>query len=118
MKESIVEQKAFEFALCAVDVYKNLLKKNEWVFSRQFVRSATSIGANISEAQAGQSKRDFAAKMSIASKEAREVVYWIRVLKYAQFLDYDYTPLQAKAEELVRLLTAIVKTTQSNLKKK
>ena len=112
MKKSIVKDKAFHFALQSVDVYKLHTAANEYVLSKQFVRAATSIGANINEALAGQSRKDFVAKMSIASKEAREVLYWIELLEYAEFIDYDYTDLRNKAEELIRMLTSIVKTGQ------
>ena len=66
MKENIVKTKSFEFALEAIQLYKLLLAKNEFVLSKQFLRSATSIGANVEEADAGQSKKDFIAKISIA----------------------------------------------------
>lgn len=104
------------FALDSLDLYKLLMTKNEFVLSKQFIRSATSIGANINEALAGYSKRDFAAKMSISSKEAREVLYWLELLEHAEFIEYDYTELKQKAEELIKLLTSIVKTTQQKLR--
>ena len=116
MKKSIVKEKAFEFAMMSVDLYKQLLKANEYVLSKQFIRSATSIGANINEALAGQSTRDFIAKMSISSKEARETLYWIELLEYSNFIRYDYSLIKTKANELVRMLTAIVKTSQEGLK--
>ena len=71
MKQNLIKEKSFEFALQAIELYKLLLKENEYVLSKQFLRSATSIGANIEEATAAYSTKDFAAKMSIASKEAR-----------------------------------------------
>lgn len=76
--KNIVQEKSFAFALDVIKVYKEMLKQNEYVISKQLVRSATSIGANVEEAQAAQTKKDFAAKMSIASKEARETKYWLR----------------------------------------
>lgn len=107
-----------EFAMMAIDLYKKHQRKNEFVLSKQFLRSATSIGANISEAQAGYSKKDFAAKMSISSKEARESKYWLELLEYGDFVDgYDYTEIKARNTELIKMLTAIVKTTQQNLKR-
>lgn len=115
MQKSIVKEKAFEFAKDSIDLYKLLIKHNEYVISRQFLKSATSIGANINEALAGQSKRDFTAKMSISSKEAREVLYWIELLEYANFISYDYTDIKHKAKELIKLLTSIVKTSQQRL---
>ena len=68
MKENIVKTKSFEFALSSIKLYKCLLVKNEYVLSKQFLRSATSICANIEKANAGYSKKDFSAKMNIASK--------------------------------------------------
>lgn len=75
MKESIVQKKSFQFSLKIISLYKMLQKEKEFVISNQILRSGTSIGANIEEALAGQSKRDFTAKMSISSKEARETKY-------------------------------------------
>lgn len=117
MKESIVKNKAFAFAKQSIDLYKILLSKNEFILSKQFLRSATSIGANINEALAGQSKKDFTAKMSISSKEARETLYWIELLEYANFIDYDYSLLKNNCFELTNMLTSIVKTSQNNLNK-
>ena len=81
MKENLIKTKTFDFAILSIDLYKKLLSKNEYVLSKQFFRSATSIGANVEEADAGYSKKDFTAKMSIASKEARETLYWIRLIE-------------------------------------
>ena len=111
-KENIVEDKAFQFAIRIVELYKYLLaEKKEFVLSKQVLRSGTSIGANVTEAQAGQSRKDFIAKLSIASKEARESYYWLRLLKATGYLSKD--DLLNECDELVRLLTSIVKTTQS-----
>lgn len=115
MKESIVKNKALSFAKEAINLYKLLFVQNEYVLSKQFLRSATSIGANISEALAGQSKKDFIAKMSIASKEARETLYWIELLEYSNFITYDYNNIKSQCSELIQMLTAIVKTSQQNL---
>ncbi|MEQ3499059.1 four helix bundle protein [Tenacibaculum sp. SSH1-16] len=72
MKESIVQGKSFQFSLKIISLYKKLQQEKEFIISKQLLRSGTSIGANIEEALAGQSKRDFISKMSISSKEARE----------------------------------------------
>ncbi|NQV77319.1 MAG: four helix bundle protein, partial [Lutibacter sp.] len=71
MSESIIKEKSFQFSLKIIRLYKELLSENEYILSKQLLRSGTSIGANIEEALAGQSKKDFIAKMSISSKEAR-----------------------------------------------
>lgn len=114
MKENVVKTKSFEFALDAIQLYKLLLAKNEFVLSKQFLRSATSIGANVEEADAGQTKKDFIAKISIASKETREANYWLRLLKASEIIEFDYSQIIQKSEELIRILTAIVKTAQLN----
>jgi four helix bundle protein len=117
MKENLVKEKAFEFALISIPLYKELLKNNEYVLSKQFFRSATSIGANVEEATAGYSKKDFGAKMSISSKEARETLYWLKLIEAGNFVDgYDLTILREECERLIRILTSIVKTSQSNIK--
>ena len=75
------KEKSYSFALQIIRLYKSLLKQNEFVLSKQLLRSGTSIGANVEEALAGQSRADFLSKMSIASKEARETHYWLRLIR-------------------------------------
>jgi four helix bundle protein len=115
MKENLVMEKSFDFALKSMELYKMLLSKNEFVLSKQFFRSATSIGANIQEASAAYSKRDFAAKMSISSKEARECLYWIKLIEAGGFVEYDFRELKTESERLIRILTSIVKTSQRSV---
>ena len=85
MKENIILEKSFIFSLKILQFYKELMKHKEFIISRQLLRCATSIGANIEEAGAAISRRDFALKMSIASKEAREARYWLKLLKEDNF---------------------------------
>ena len=116
MRERKIDERTFDFALMIVDVYKFLLGKKEFVLSKQLLRAGTSIGANVSEAQAAQSRNDFISKMSIASKEGRETLYWIRLLKKTGYLN-GYPKLKLLEEEIasiVRILTSIVKTTREN----
>ena len=112
--------KAFEFAVRVVRLYQYLVKEHkEFVLSKQLVRCGTSIGANINEAQAGQSKADFIAKMSIASKESREAKYWLELLCITGYLDNTQphvASLLNQNEELIKILTSIVKTSQANSK--
>jgi len=75
-----IDERTFEFALLIIELYRYLIVNNEYVMSRQVLRSGTSIGANVQEAQAAQSKKDFISKMTIASKEVRETDYWLRLL--------------------------------------
>ncbi|HTM65645.1 MAG TPA: four helix bundle protein [Flavipsychrobacter sp.] len=77
---SLIAKKSFDFALKAISIYRDLQESKEFILSKQFLRAATSIGANVSEATAAQSRKDFIAKMAIASKEARETDYWLRLL--------------------------------------
>ena len=114
MKESVAKNKSLEFAKQSIDLYKLLVAEKEFVLSKQFLRSSTSIGANIHEALAGISKKDFIAKMSIASKEARETQYWIELIKYANIIKIDFIPFENNCIELIKLLTSIVKTSQQN----
>ena len=111
MAESPAQIKSFDFALAIIRLYKQLQTKHEYVISRQLLRSGTSIGANVQEANAGQSRKDFLAKMSIASKEARETKYWLRLLETSKLVDIDVSSELDRVEEVIRILTAIVKTT-------
>ena len=115
IQDNNVLDKSFVFAVRIVKVYQHLLKdKREYVLSKQLLRSGTSIGANINEAQAGQSKADFASKMSIASKEARETKYWLELLCATGYLDKlepHVMSLLEQSDELIRILTTIVKNT-------
>ena len=112
MKNSIVKGKSFEFALDIINLYKKLFANNEHIIARQLLRCGTSIGANIEEALAGYSKKDFASKMSIASKEARETSYWLRLIQKSKLVDFPVDYVLLKVDELIKILTSIVKTAQ------
>ena len=116
-KPNIIRDRAYKFALMIIQLYKELCANKEYVLSRQLLRSGTSIGANIEEATAAQSKKDFISKMSIASKEARETHYWLRLLRDSNICSrVSYTEAINESDELIKILTAIVKTSQNNLK--
>ena len=110
---NIVKEKSFQFALDIVSLYQNLKKQNEFVISKQLMRSGTSIGANVEEGSAAQTKKDFIAKMSIASKEARETRYWLRLLQQSKLVNIDFSGHLNSIEELIKILTSIVKTAQN-----
>lgn len=112
-----VKDKSFQFSLLIIRLYKNLIAEKEFIISKQLLRSGTSIGANIEEANAGISKKDFAHKMSIASKEARETLYWLRLLNEGKLVEIDVKNEIIHVNELIKMLTSIVKTTQENLNK-
>ncbi|WP_262887924.1 four helix bundle protein [Cyclobacterium salsum] len=81
-------------------------------YQNNYIRSGTSIGANVEEATAAFSKKDFAAKMSISSKEARETKYWLRLIQHSQIVDIEVSDVLKRTEKLIRILTAIVKSAQ------
>jgi four helix bundle protein len=117
-KKNEILELSFEFSLAIIDTYKYLRTKKEYVMSKQLLRSGTSIGANVTEAQAAQSVNDFIAKMSIASKEARETEYWLRLLVKSGYLSkYNRkSVLIDNIQSIIKLLTSIVKTTQGKNK--
>ena len=114
-KENIVVEKTYAFAIRIVNCYKFLqAEKKEFVLSKQLLKCGTSIGANVEEAVGGQSKKDFFAKLSIAYKEAREVNYWLRILRDTQFLDPKIAEsLLLDNEEILKLIGSILKTMKS-----
>ena len=113
MKENPVQDKSYKFALKIIHLNRVLREKGEYVIGKQILKSGTSVGANIEEALAGQSRADFVSKMSIASKEARETGYWLRLLRDSGILDQKCsTEYLKEIDELIRMLTSIVKTTR------
>ncbi len=113
--ENKILELSFDFAIQIIDLYKVLVEQKEFVISKQLLRSATSIGANVEEANAAQTKKDFISKMSIASKEARETKYWLRLLDRSQLVKLDYLPYLQSVEHIINILTKIVKTSQESL---
>lgn len=116
MSKNIVQEKSFEFSLIIIKLYKRMIEQNEYILSKQLLRSGTSIGANIEEATAGISKKDFIAKMSISSKEARETRYWLRLIEKSDLIKIDVKEELILIEDIINILTSIVKTSQQNIK--
>jgi len=114
MKDNIVKDKSFAFALRVVGLAKYLQdEKKEFVLSKQVLRSGTAIGALVREAEHAESKPDFAHKMNIALKEANETLYWLELLHQTDFIDRSsYESIGADSEELIKLLVSIVKTSK------
>ncbi|MDR2928219.1 MAG: four helix bundle protein [Cytophagaceae bacterium] len=117
MKQNIIKEKSFTFALRIIKMYKFLtLEQKEFILSKQVIRSGTSIGANIEEACAGQSKKDFIAKMNISLKEAKETHYWLRLLFKSEYLKKDmFDSMISDCNEIILLLTRILQTSNENL---
>jgi len=114
MKENLIKNKTFEFSLKIIELYKELIRDQEYVLSKQLLRCGTSIGAQVVEAEAAQSKADFITKMSIASKEARETRYWLSLLKESGLTKVSMVAAVDKVEDSINILTAIVKTAREN----
>ena len=119
-KENIVYDKSFQFAVDIVNLYKNLTSEHkEFVLSKQILKSGTSIGANIREADNAESKADFIHKMSIAQKEADETIYWLELLYTTEFINEPaYKELNEKAVELIRIIKAIIISSKKSIKTK
>jgi four helix bundle protein len=119
MKEdNPLKDKSYQFAIRIVKFYKYIVEnKKEFVLSKQVLRSGTSIGAMVEEANQAESKADFIHKLSIANKEANETFYWLRLLKDSEIAGSEIEPLLNNCSELVRLLTSIIKSTKRNLSK-
>lgn len=116
-RESIVGEKSLAFGKRIAKCYRHLKdKKKETVMSKQLLRSGTSIGANVREGLYAQSRKDFVSKLNIALKEAGETDYWLDVIHSAEyFTDSEYQSLKNDNDELLKLLTSIIKTTKENV---
>jgi len=120
MRENLIKYKSFKFAIRVVKLYQFLVSdKKEYVLSKQLLRSGTSVGAMVREAEHSESKADFIHKMAIAQKEINESIYWLELLKETNYLSNEqYTSINIDAVEVIKMLTSIIKTTKINLKKR
>ena len=117
MKENIIRERSYQFALRTIKLSLWLRDNRHYEISNQVLRSGTSIGANVEEALAGHSRKDFLYKMTIASKEARETHYWLRLLRDSDILNTEQSQdIISESEEIVKILTSLIKTGQTNTK--
>ena len=116
MKDNVVKDKSLEFAVRIVNLYKFLVnEQKEFVMSKQILRSGTSIGANIREAEQAQSRADFINKLNIALKEANETEYWLELLIRTEYITREqYESITNDSTEINKLLISIIKTTKNN----
>lgn len=116
MSESIIKNKSFAFAVRVVNFYKVLNSdRKEFVMSKQFLRSGTSVGANVREAINGQSKADFIHKLAIAQKECDESIYWLELLKETKYInETEFISMNNDASELLKIIRSIIMTSKSN----
>ena len=116
MKDNVVKDKSLEFVVRIVNLYKFLVnEQKEFVMSKQILRSGTSIGANIREAEQAQSRADFINKLNIALKEANETEYWLELLIRTEYITQEqYESINNDSTEINKLLISIIKTTRNN----
>lgn len=109
-RNSIAHTKSIELSLMTIELYKKLFSVNEFVLSRQILKSATSIGTNLEEAVAAQSRKDFLSKISIAHKEARETKYWLLLLKESKLIKFDHENYLKIIEDIINILAKTIIT--------
>lgn len=114
--KNIILEKSFEFALKIIEYSETLESKRKFVIATQLLKSGTSIGANINEAQSAESKADFIHKLKIADKEANEVSYWLKLCKYSKSYP-NPIGLEKQLIEIKKLLSSIISKTKMNIKK-
>jgi four helix bundle protein len=117
MKENIIKIKSFAFAIRIVKMYQFLTEqKKEYTLSKQLLRSGTSVGAMVREAEHSESKKDFVHKMAIAQKEINETIYWLELLNETKYIDKkQFESINKDAVEVIKLITSIIKTTKANI---
>ena len=117
MGKGIIIDKSKSFAIRIVRLYKYLCEeKKEYVMAKQLLRSGTSIGANIQEAEYAISKKEFIAKRQISLKEAAETMYWLELLRETEYIsDEQFTSVSADCEELIKMLTVAIKTAKERI---
>lgn len=117
MSYNVIADKSFKFAIRIVNLHKYLRnEKNEFIMSKQLIRSGTSIGANIAEAEKAQSTADFYTKLTIALKEANETHYWLRLLNATEYLtNEEFKSINTEATELIALLVSITKSLKNQI---
>ncbi len=112
---NLIVEKSFQFSVRVVFFCQKLIKNKEYIISRQLFKSATAIGANVEEALAAYSRKDFINKLSIAHKEARESKYWIKLLFRTNYMSEDeYLVFISDCESLIKILFAIIKTSRKS----
>ena len=117
MRENVIKEKSFRFAIRIVKLYQYLCEdKKEYTLSKQLLRSGTSVGAMVREAEHAETKKDFLHKMAIAQKEINEAIYWLDLLKETNYLTSQYyESIHSDAIEIIKIITSILKSTKSNI---
>ena len=113
MKENVIKDKSFSFAVRIVKLYRYLMEnKKEYVLSKQILKSGTSVGAMVREAEFAETKADFKHKLGIAQKEINETIYWLELLKESEYLSKEqFDSINSDAVEIIKIITSIIKST-------
>lgn len=116
MKKNVILEKSFAFALMSIQLSKDLRERNEYVISKQILRSGTSIGANVREANNTLTKKDFVYKMNIAQKECDETIYWLELLYHSNYISKELYDLHVNlATDQLRIIKSIIISTRRNM---
>jgi four helix bundle protein len=116
MKKNAVKELSYSYADLSIRLYKKILKRKEFVLSKQFLRSATSIGAQVREAQNAESKADFIHKLAIGQKECDESLYWLELMHNSNYIsDTEFKFIYPKGADLLKLIRSIILSTKNNL---
>lgn len=116
MKENIIKNKSYQFALRIIKLNQYLnIEKKEFVLSKQLLRSGTAIGALVRESEHAESKADFKHKLAIAQKEINETIYWLELLKDSEYLtSVQFESINEDAIEIIKIITTIIKSVKIN----
>lgn len=116
-KPNVIKDKSFDFAVRIVNLYKFLaFQKNEYVLSKQLLKSGTSIGANVEEALGSQSNKEFIAKLHISYREAKESLYWLKLLNKTDFInEKEFLSLCKDCEEIIMIIVSIIKSSKQKI---
>jgi four helix bundle protein len=117
MKDNVIKNKSFVFAVRIVRLYQYLCEhKKEFVLSKQLLRSGTSVGAMVREAEHAETKNDFKHKLAIAQKEINETIYWLELINETDYLTQEqFESINTDAIEIIKLITTIIKSTKTNI---
>ena len=117
MNENIIKEKSFAFAVRIVKLYKYICEdKREYTLSKQLLRSGTSVGAMVREAEYAETTKDFLHKLAVAQKETNETIYWLALLKETEYLEsHHYESINTDAVEIIKILTSIIRSTKKSV---
>ena len=117
MNENIIKEKSFAFAVRIVKLYKYICEdKREYTLSKQLLRSGTSLGAMVREAEYAETTKDFLHKLAVAQKEINETIYWLALLKETEYLEsHHYESINTDAVEIIKILTSIIRSTKKSV---